>query len=29
MPLLNVKDLEQLQATLSEACLDYQLELED
>lgn len=29
MPLMTVKDLEQLQATLSEAGLDYQLELED
>ncbi|MBD1940279.1 Uma2 family endonuclease [Microcoleus sp. FACHB-68] len=29
MPQLTVKDLEQLQATLSEAGLDYQLELED
>ncbi len=29
MPLMSVKDLEQLQATLCEAGLDYQLELED
>lgn len=29
MPLMSVKDLEQLQAALSQANLDYQLELED
>ena len=29
MPLMSVKDLEQLQSALSQANLDYQLELED